>query len=104
MVKNGPGSRRERSRTRTPSRELTSSAHALREREELLELHRQHRVARDAELALEVELHAGVRIGEHLLEVVVRDVDRALRLAGVALDAGRRVSGQVDGPLAATIA
>jgi hypothetical protein len=72
--------------------------------EQLLELHGQHRVARDAELALEVELHAGVGVGEHLLEVVVGELDRALGLAAVAADAGRGLGGEIDGPLTATLA
>src|SRR5689334_24551779 len=72
--------------------------------EQLLELHRQHGIAGDPELALEIQLHAGVRIAQHGLEVLVRDFHGALRLAGVALGAARRVGGAVDRPLAATIA
>src|ERR1041384_7689201 len=49
--------------------------------EQLLELHREHRIARDAELALEVQLHAGVGVAQHRLEVVVGDLDGALCLA-----------------------
>src|SRR6185295_14958876 len=74
------------------------------ELEQLLELHRQHRIAGYPELALEVQLHARVGIAEHGLEVLVRDLDGALRGTGVALGAGRRVGGAVDRPLATAIA
>src|SRR5258708_3419645 len=73
----------------------------LREREELLELGGEHRVAGDLELALEVELHADLGVAEHGHEVLVRDLDGALGLAGVAVGAGRRLGGEIDGPVAA---
>src|SRR5438270_1326758 len=127
MVRNGPGRSRDRSRTRTPSSACASDMTTPKmktaargphrrfaetdrrsgpagEIEELLQLHREHRIARHAQLALEVQLHARVRVRQHLLEVVVRDLDRALRLAGVALDDGRRVRGQIGGPLTAALA
>src|ERR1700683_2586624 len=109
IVRKGPGSRRDRSRTRTPDSasangEITSLSLRTSDFEQLLQLHRQHRIAGDAQLALEVELHAGVRVRQHGLEVLARDFDRALRLAGIALRAGRWVGGAVDRPLATTVA
>src|SRR3954470_14494092 len=109
MVRNGPGSSRDISSTRTPCSASASGESVTRRRlslgtgdlEQLLELHRQHRIAGHAELALEVQLHARVGVAEHGLEVVVGDLDRALRLPAVALDAGRRVRGEIDRPLAA---
>src|SRR3954463_7231128 len=111
MVRNGPGSSRDMSRTRTPcsasaspSDEDTVTRRRLSltgDLEQLLELHRQHRIAGHPELALEVQLHARVGVAEHGLEVLVGDLDRALRLAAVALDAGRRVGDEIDRPIAA---
>src|ERR1041384_8724958 len=91
IVRNGPGSSRDMSRTRTPCSASASAESVTRRQlslgtgdlEQLLELHRQHRIAGHPELALEVQLHAGVGIAEHGLEVLVRDLDGALRLAGV---------------------
>src|SRR5688572_28051623 len=102
MVRNGPGRRRLRSRTRIPSR--GRSPMLLRgDGEELLELGGQHGIPGDPQLALEVELHPDLRVAEHGLEVLVRHLDGALGLAGVALLAGRRVRDEVDGPLAAAV-
>src|SRR5213075_1518941 len=90
IVKNGPGKSRVRSRTRIPfsasarASLITRGSLGAGDLEQLLQLHREHRVARHAELALEVELHAGVRIAQHGLDVVAGDFDRALRLAVVA--------------------
>src|SRR3990167_6045611 len=100
IVRNGPGRSRDRSRTTMPSRASATGPRtprrsiivppprrprrlALGELEQLLQLHREHRIAGDDQLALEVQLHARVGIAEHGLEVVVRDLDRALRLAAV---------------------
>src|ERR1041385_2051256 len=109
IVRYGPGSRRDRSRTRMPrsasaSGPLTASSLRACNLEQLLQLHREHRVTRHAELALEVELHAGIGIAEHRLEVVARDLDRALRLAVVAARASGRIRRAVDRPLTAAIA
>src|SRR6186997_2541467 len=126
IVRYGPGSRRERSRTRIPRnasargeidgevggdatmaascRDSIARSLGACDLEQLLQLHREHRIARDAELALEVELHAGVGIAEHGLEVVVCDLDRALRLATVAARARGWIAGGVDRPFAAALA
>src|SRR5215468_8225002 len=112
IVRNGPGRSRDMSRTRTPCSASASAESVTRRRlslgtgdlEQLLELHRQHRIAGHPELALEVQLHAGVGVTEHGLEVLVGDLDGALRLAAVALGAGWRIGGEVDRPLAATVA
>src|SRR5690349_19213782 len=90
MVRNGPGKRRERSRTLMPARARARdmgsawSSGLGGQLEEGLELHGQHGIAADAQLALEVELHARLGIAEHGLEVLVADLDRALRVAAVA--------------------
>lgn len=73
-----------------------------RQLEQRLELHREHRISRDAKLALEVELHAEIRIDEHLQEVFAGNLDDALSLASVAADAGRRITSAIDGPFTAT--
>src|SRR5215468_3188849 len=111
MVRNGPGRSRDMSRTRTPCSASASGESVTRrsslgagEVEQLLELHRQHRIAGHPELALEVQLHAGVGVAEHGLEVLAGDLQGALRLAAVALGAGRRIGGAVDRPLAAALA
>src|SRR5690348_11327678 len=106
IVRYGPGSRRDRSRTRMPrsasaSGPLTPFSLRASDLEQLLQLHREHRVTRHAELALEVELHTCVRIAEHRLEVIACDFNRALRLAVVAAHAGRRIGRAVDRPLTA---
>src|SRR5581483_6138728 len=72
-------------------------------REQLLQLGGEHRVAGDAQLALEVELHAERRVLQHALEVRVRDFDRALRVALVALHARRRGGREIDGPRSAVV-
>src|SRR5262252_2505868 len=93
---NGPGKSRLRSRTRMPSRGFFISL----VREELLQLHREHLVARDLQLAGEEELHAvGLRVLDELLEVVARDRDRAV--GGTAARLARRARRRdVDVPLA----
>src|SRR3954447_20420835 len=87
----GPGKSRLRSRTLTPASgpwPFTGRPYSSLEAEDLLELHGEHLVARDLELAGEKELHpVGVGILDELLEVLVADRDRAVRRAG-ALFAG----------------
>src|SRR5580704_13495301 len=83
-VANGPGSRRVRSRTRTPSsgRGAVCTLRLL-QRKELLELHREEGVAGDLELAGEVERRrVGRRVLIELLEVFVAQGDRAVCVAG----------------------
>src|SRR5512138_2167143 len=73
------------------------------ESEELLEPRGEHRISGNAQLAGEVELHAGLRIGEHALEVVVFDLDRALSGRARTGSTRRRISCQIDHPFATTI-
>jgi peptidyl-prolyl cis-trans isomerase C len=69
------------------------------EGEELLELHREHRVARDLELARHVQLHAGLGVLVELLEILVGDGEGTVGRLGAGLALGARL-GHVDEPLA----